>query len=194
MNETNKLKQSQVDLNKNNKRKEDKGEEEDVLSQASECRDSEMESDPERHKTCGGDSRRSSVSSGTGYTWTDIKEKKATQKKRKLEERTELNTGKNCDIRDDNQDVIDYVSNQRKELEKFLFMENNKVTRPAIKFILEKWRNLETKMTEMIVKQSNLAGRLEEVTKYNVKNRCCERTFAEAASSKTKSKNEDQNN
>ena len=41
---------------------------------------------------------------------------------------------------------LEAVAKERKQLEKFLFDESNKVNRPAIKFILEKWFAMESRL------------------------------------------------
>ena len=52
-------------------------------------------------------------------------------------------------------DVLSELAEERKELEKFLFEEANKVNKTAIKFILEKWAAMETRLQSPGGKQSS---------------------------------------
>ena len=51
------------------------------------------------------------------------------------------------------------VAEERKELEKFLFEEGNKVSRQAIKYILEKWAAMEASLQNVLVENEILRER-----------------------------------
>ena len=51
------------------------------------------------------------------------------------------------------------VAEERKELEKFLFEEGNKVSRPVIKYILEKWAAMESRLQSALVENEILKER-----------------------------------
>ena len=41
---------------------------------------------------------------------------------------------------------MEAVAEERKELEKFLFEESNRINRPGIRFIFEKWAAMESRL------------------------------------------------
>ncbi|CAK9827569.1 Uncharacterized 50 kDa protein in type I retrotransposable element R1DM [Anthophora retusa] len=67
--------------------------------------------------------------------------------------------------------ALDEVKLERQQLEEFLFDEANKITRGAIKFILEKWHKLENKLQEKIIENEKLKAISEKPP----------RSYAEAA-------------
>jgi len=52
--------------------------------------------------------------------------------------------------------TLQYIRNERSQLEEFLFNENNKVSKNAIRFILSKWMTLEGKLQEEIMETEKL--------------------------------------
>jgi len=64
-----------------------------------------------------------------------------------------------CTIKDPE---IENVSDLRSELELFLFNDSNKISKPAIKFIMGKWNDLESRMYEVQMDNNRLKGRLVE--------------------------------
>jgi len=52
--------------------------------------------------------------------------------------------------------TLEYIRNERSQLEEFLFNENNKISKNAIKFILSKWTTLEGKLQEEIMETEKL--------------------------------------
>jgi len=54
--------------------------------------------------------------------------------------------------------TLEYIRNERVHLEEFLFNENNKISKNAIKFILSKWTNLESKLQQEIVEREKLCA------------------------------------
>lgn len=138
---------------------------EDSNSQVSEVVDIDMENDADKYRLEESTSRRSSMSSGTGNTWPELEGRRGGQKRRKMEEDIRDLEERETAKENERKETIEYVSKQREELEKFLFLESNKISRPAIKYILEKWRLMETRMTELISKQSQLNEKIETLSK-----------------------------
>ena len=60
---------------------------------------------------------------------------------------------------------LEAVAKERKELEKFLFEESNKINRVAIKFILEKWAAMETRLQNCIMENEVLKEKCRNVGK-----------------------------
>ena len=54
------------------------------------------------------------------------------------------------------------VAEERKELEQFLFEEGNKVTREAIKYILEKWAAVEARFQTSSLGMKSLEKEIKE--------------------------------
>lgn len=52
--------------------------------------------------------------------------------------------------------TLQEVYNERIKLEEFLFNENNKITKPSIKFILDKWSTLENRLQQQIMENELL--------------------------------------
>ncbi|XP_067206978.1 uncharacterized protein [Linepithema humile] len=156
---------------------------EDANSQTSEIADSEMENDTDRYRLAESSSRRSSVSSGTGYIWPELDGRKGGQKRKKMEEDIRGIEEREIAQENERKETIEYVSKQREELEKFLFLESNKITRPAIKYVLEKWRLMEAKMIELIAKQSQMSEKIEVLKKEKMSNNNKE-TYAEITQNK----------
>lgn len=69
------------------------------------------------------------------------------------------------------------VAGERKELEKFLFDETNKVNRPAIRFILEKWAAMESRLQSTLIENELLKERCKNADKPHIE----PRTYAQAA-------------
>ena len=61
--------------------------------------------------------------------------------------------------------LFEAVASERKELEKFLFDETNKVNRPAIKFILEKWSALESRLQSALAENEVLKEKCKNADK-----------------------------
>lgn len=57
------------------------------------------------------------------------------------------------------------VRSIRKELEDFIFTDSNKISRNAIKFLLDKWTILETKLHEEIAEKEKWKAVVENMTK-----------------------------
>lgn len=138
---------------------------EDSNSQVSEIVDIDMENDADKYRLEESTSRQSSMSSGTGNTWLELEGRRGGQKRRKMEEDIRDLEERETAKENERKETIEYVSKQREELEKFLFLESNKISRPAIKYILEKWRLMETRMTELISKQSQINEKIETLSK-----------------------------
>ena len=103
-----------------------------------------------------GHSRASSVSSNV----TDNLSRPGTSgltKWRKFDKETDI--GKEDDLEVLSGDCLVAVANERKELEKFLFDEGNKVSRPVIKHILEKWAVMEARFQSALVENEILKER-----------------------------------
>ena len=73
-------------------------------------------------------------------------------------------------------DALSELAEERKELEKFLFEEANKVTKTTIKYILEKWAAIEIRLQNSLVKNKIL----KEKCKY-VESRSETLSYAQAA-------------
>jgi len=73
--------------------------------------------------------------------------------------------------------TLRYIRKERSELEEFLFNENNKVNKSAIKFILAKWMLLEGKLQEEIMENEKLKAA------YRDSQGTVKRTFAQVAAS-----------
>ena len=58
---------------------------------------------------------------------------------------------------------LEDVMEERKELERFLFEESNKINRPAIKFILEKWASMEARLQNALVENKILRKKAKNV-------------------------------
>jgi len=65
-----------------------------------------------------------------------------------------------ADVTDDPKEEIQ--SDLRAELESFLFNDTNKINKQAIKFIMNKWNALESRLYEVRMENNKLKGRLEE--------------------------------
>jgi len=59
--------------------------------------------------------------------------------------------------------VLDEIREEREALEAFLFNDNNKVNKIAIKFILSKWAVLESKLQSEIIVKEKLAAVVREM-------------------------------
>ena len=71
---------------------------------------------------------------------------------------------------------LEAVSRERKDLERFLFEETNKVNRPAIRFILEKWSAMESRLQSALIENEILKEKCKAVKPQNVIG-----TYAQAA-------------
>ena len=60
---------------------------------------------------------------------------------------------------------LETLAEERKELERFLFEESNKINRPAIKFILEKWASMEARLQSALVENEILKEKVKNVGK-----------------------------
>ena len=65
--------------------------------------------------------------------------------------------------RESNGDALSELAAERMELEKFLFKEANKVNETAIKFILEKWAAMETRLQNALVENKVLKEKCKYV-------------------------------
>ena len=117
----------------------------------------EIESEPRVVLTpLRGHSRTSSVSSNM----TDDLSRPGTSgltKRRKVA--TERDIDKEDDLEDLGGGCLQAVADERKDLERFLFDESNKVSRQAIKHILEKWAVMETRLQNVLVENEILKER-----------------------------------
>ena len=82
-------------------------------------------------------------------------------KRRKCEIETE--SGRDEDIEVLGGDCLVAVANERRDLEKFLFDEGNKVSRPVIRHILEKWAIMEARLQSALVEIEILKERNKRV-------------------------------
>ena len=89
-----------------------------------------------------------SRSSSTSLVETVDTMRPGTSGKNKLNRQESLETEKG--------DAPSEFAEERKELEKFLFEEANKVTKTAIKYILEKWAAMETRLQSALVENKIL--------------------------------------
>lgn len=151
--------------------------------------------------TDGGSSRRSSISSCAGSTYAEKISQKG-NKKRKVVNDNEDESDDNMDEENNymtylnSENEMEFITKQRQELEKFIFNETNKISRPAIKFILGIWADMETKVTQLLIDQSKLKGILAEKTINKAKGNTDKATYAGAVKKrktkyeiKTKKKN-----
>lgn len=76
---------------------------------------------------------------------------------------------------------LEAVAQERKELERFLFEESNKINRPAIKFILEKWASMEARLQNVLVENKILKEGAKNVGKLQPE----APTYAQAAAMRT---------
>ncbi|XP_039315181.1 uncharacterized protein LOC120359851 [Solenopsis invicta] len=70
-------------------------------------------------------------------------------------------TGKITETEKPGRMTLEYLRKERKGLEDFLFNENNKISKNAIKFILSKWMTLEGKLQEEIIEREKLIFHLD---------------------------------
>lgn len=133
---------------KKNKNKTNKTNERDEKENESEKEVEMMEEDRESRP-----SRRNSLSS---ISVSSVQDDRAStsgyslRKKRKaLEFEVETHSASQTTSLED-------IRKERKELERYLFSDNNKISKPAIKFILEKWLTLETKLQDQVLEIERL--------------------------------------
>ena len=123
----------------------------------------ELESEPRVVLTpIKGHSRASSVS----LNITDDLTRPGTSglsKKRKPIYDTETDMGKEEDLEVLDGDCLMAVAEERKDLEKFLFDEGKKVTRPVIRYILKKWAAMEARLQCALVENETLKERNKRV-------------------------------
>ena len=121
----------------------------------------EMETEPRVVLTpLRGHSRTSSVSSNV----TDDLSRPGTSglsKRRKVA--SEIDIDKEDDFEVMGGDCLVAVASERRELEKFLFDEGNKVNRPVIRFILEKWAVMESRLQNALVENEILKERNKRI-------------------------------
>ena len=121
----------------------------------------EMENEPRVVLTpLRGHSRTSSVSSNITDDWTRPGTS-GMSKRRKCD--TETDIGRDDVIEVLGGDCLVAVANERKDLEKYLFDEGNKVSRPVIRHILEKWAVMEARLQSALVENEILKERNKRV-------------------------------
>lgn len=101
-------------------------------------------------------SRASSVSSVRSVD-SDNRETSGGVKRRKVMEDKDKEQVSECFIESE-RSSLEKVRAERKELEAFLFNEANKVTKPAVKIILDKWASLEAALLTEIMKVEKLSA------------------------------------
>lgn len=114
-----------------------------------EVRPQEIQRSEENTKACGNITQED--------TTNDDKSRKAEQLQTTMVERTDTITiDETCRLKENT--TLYEVRKERKALEEFLFNENNKISKSAIKFILAKWINLEGKLQEEILEKNKWIG------------------------------------
>lgn len=88
----------------------------------------------------------------------------------KQQKRKRYETGLDEDSENNiNRTVLEKIKNERETLESYLFNENNKISKSAIKFILAKWTILESKLQhEHLEKEKVIAIHNEHISRVTV--------------------------
>ncbi|KAK2575333.1 hypothetical protein KPH14_012899 [Odynerus spinipes] len=91
---------------------------------------------------------------------TDDNPHRGKVKRRRVRSREMENDNGNENSNGQDVDPLNCVRKERENLERFLFNDINKISKPAIKNILSMWMNLENKVQELVIENSKLKTQL----------------------------------